>query len=455
MFKYRLIAATAAVLLTVIFPAFMPGRAEIKLTDGVYMDGHIRPRVELDDRDFDGSTSSDHYSTLRTRLGFRLDRVLPDTVFYILIADSRTLGYNDPYLEGEPVPPNKPDQNLGISKVWLRLDNLLTEGLYLKVGRMSNDQGRARIMGPGNWSYAGPRTYDGIKVGYHGKGYAVNLWSLYGIHGDRHWYPDPDRYPDHVAPDEDIDYKYDHTLNGFDLHLFEDRLQLLAFLDLDQARVEQVGEDEENPAAVRYTVAMYFQQGPADWIDKGGARLDLDCAYQFGTVGTSAGEADISAWLFAGEVSYSAGGRYKPWIGLGWDVTSGDGGANRRKAHYFYDFYYSRHSYRGRMDLFKNPYGIASRGMQDYLVSTGVAPVKSLQLQADIHYFCTEQPYVSVETGDDAHELGYELDLMLNWNIREGVKAKAAYMTFLPSDDWKGEDADPAGFSYMALVASF
>jgi hypothetical protein len=319
---------------------------------------------------------------------------------------------------------------------------------------MSNDQGRARIMGPGNWSYAGPRTYDGVKAGYGNENFSISFWSLYGLHGDRHWYPDPDRYPDHVVPDEDIDYKYDHTLNGFDLYLLEDKLQFLVFVDLDRERVEDVTEDEENPAAVRYTTAMYFEAGDDDWIRKGGPRFELDCAYQFGTVGTAVGEADISAWLLAGDVAYSAGGNYAPWMGLGWDITSGDGGANRKDVHYFYDYYYSRHGFRGRMDLFKDPYGIASKGLQDYVLRAGSSPLKPLQLQADVHYFRTEQPYISAKTGDEKHELGYETDLLLKWKVRQGVTAKAAYMMFWPAEDWKGDD-DPAGFSYMALVAAF
>ncbi|MFO8056753.1 MAG: hypothetical protein R6V10_05610 [bacterium] len=453
--KERTTAVVAAAVVALLFFICLPAHSEVKLTDGVYLDGYIRPRVEFDDRDFDGSTSADQYATLRTRLGFRVDRVLPDTVFYILLADSRTMGYNDPYLTGEPEPPNKPDRNLGVSKVWIRLDNLLTDNFYLKVGRMSNDQGRARIMGPGNWSYAGPRTYDGIKAGYLAENFSLKFWSFYGIHGDRHWYPDPDQYPDHSVPDEDIDYKYDHTLNGFDLHLFQNRLQLLAFVDLDQARVKDVTEDEENPASVRYTAALYFHQGNPEWKEKGGPRFELDYAYQFGTVGTAAGEADVSAWLCAGDLYYSAGGEYAPWIGAGWDVTSGDSGANRLEAHYFYDYYYSRHGYRGRMDLFKDPYGTASLGLQDYVLRTGFSPHKSIRLQADAHYFRVEQPYLSVESSDEEHELGYELDLMVRWQMRKGIKAKAAYMTFWPSDDWKGEDADPAGFSYLALIASF
>ncbi len=440
--------------LAIVAVLFIGGSAQarIKLVDGVFLDAYIRPRIELDARDFEGK-GMDQYSTLRTRLGFTFENVIEDVTIYVVLGDSRSMGYSDPYNTGKPIGPNQLDDNVGMVEGWIRINHLFVQGDYLQAGRMQNNQGRNRIFGPGNWSHNGPRTYDGIKAGYETENVKFNVWSLYGLNGDRHWYPDPSQLPSYKAPYDEIDYKYDHTLNGFDLRFFNEALQFLAFLDYDQAMIEDETTGEENPASARYTVAVYggFSEED-DWIGAGGLRLDIDAAYQFGTVGTTAGEADISAYLLLADLAYSFGGQYAPWAGIGLDVSSGDGGGNSKEVHNFYDYYYSRHTWRGNMDYFKNPFAEPALGLQAYVARAGVSPAKDLSIKADCHYFRTEQPYVSLDDGEDAHELGVELDVTMVWKIRKGVSAEGGFDFFWPTDDWQGPDADTATFIYFAVT---
>jgi len=448
------ISMAAALLASVLLATTAYG--EVELAKGVGFDGYFRPRFELDGRDFDTSTGHDQYITLRTRLGIRAKDLIPDTTFYFLIADSRTLGYSDPYLTGEPIPPNNLDANLGVNQVWLKIDNLGFEGFYFMVGRMENNQGRNRIFGPGNWSHNGPRTYDGVKAGFANDAFQINLWSLYGLYGDRHWYPDPDQYPDHKTPDPDTDWKYDHTLNGLDIRSADQNLQLLAFLDYDQARVEDVTRDEKNPGSVRYTVALYSLLASSDaWKRDGGISFAHDIACQFGTVGTTTGEADVYAWLWAGDFAFSFGTTPEFWAGIGWDVTSGDQGTNHTQVHYFYDYYYSKHVYRGTMDYFKDPFKEPSLGLQDYIVRMGMKPVDTLSLKADVHYFRTEQPFDAADDGKDANVLGMELDVVGKLEIRQGIEGELGMDFFWPTADWKGDDANYSSFVYSAMTARF
>lgn len=443
-----------AALLCCLWPP--PGKARVELAPGVFLDGYIRPRIEVDDRDFDASTGPDQYSTLRTRLGITVEDIIPDTVIYVLIADSRTMGYSDPYLTGEPMPPNNLDTNLGVNQAWILVRNLGWEGAYLKAGRMTNNQGRNRLFGPGNWSHNGPRVYDGVKAGFQNDAHQVNLWSFYGLYGDRHWYPDPSQYPEHQVPDPAIDYKYDHTLHGTDIRLWDQKVQFLFFVDYDQARVEDITRNEKNPGSVRYTAAVYTGLSEDDdWKNKGGLRADLDLAWQFGTVGTTMGEARISAWLAAGDLAYSFGGTYAPWFGVGCDATSGDGGANHNEVHYFYDYYYSKHKLRGHMDYFKNPFKEPSLGLREYIVRTGFKPVKTVSITAEGHYFRTEQPFVSQDDGEDARELGYELDLTGKWKMRPGLMAESGFDVFWATTDWQGPHINPSYFFYSAIIATF
>ena len=429
--------------------------AKIKLHEGIFLDGYIRPRIEFDDRDFNDDTGFDQYSTLRTRIGLRIVDIIPDTEFYVLIGDSRTMGYNDPYDAGLPEPPNSKDENLGVVKAYILINNFLAEGAYLKIGRMSNDQGRSRLFGPGNWNFNGPRTYDGIKAGYKTDSYEVNVWNFYGIGGDRHWYADPASFPDYSVPDPEIDYKYDNTLTGVDVRMLENKLQFLSFLDYDQKGVLDVAREEKNPAVVRYTFAVSSVYNTNDdWKSKGGLYLALDLAYQTGTMGTEEGEAYISAWLVSGALKFSPGSSPVSWVGTGWDITSGDDDFSDNDIKYFYDYYYSRHSYRGHMDLFKNPYGKPALGLKDIFVNFCFTISKNIESQVDVHYFMTEEAYPSFDDDADAHKLGTEIDWTTTWKIRQGLSLETGIDIFAPNEDWMGT-TDNSNFIYSSLTAVF
>ena len=77
--------------------------SRVKIIEGINIDAEFRPRLELDGRDFDSETGFDAYSTYRTRIGLELDNLVRNTSLYIMVGDSRTMGYSDPYLTGEPV----------------------------------------------------------------------------------------------------------------------------------------------------------------------------------------------------------------------------------------------------------------------------------------------------------------------------------------------------------------
>ncbi len=431
------------------------GHADIELSDKVSLSGQFRPRLEIDATSFDSAVPVDQYATIRTRLGITVTDPVPHSRFHLLIADSRAMGYSDPYLEGHPIGPNQLDTNLGVVSVYALIDDIVRPGLYLKVGRFDNNQGGNRIFGPGNWNYAGPRTYDGIKAGYRAADYAVNLWSFYGLNGDRHWYPDPAARPEWELPDPDLDYNHDHLLSGLDVRLLAERLQFLAFLDHDAHQVEDAATGEGHAAALRGTVAVYGKWACDQWQEQGGVSMAGNLAYQFGRLGTSGGTSAISAWLATGDVAYSPGGRFAPWGGLGFDLTSGDRNAGAGDTYYFFDYYYSKHSKRGHMDYFKSPTGIAARGLQDLIVRVGAQPVEPIEIQLDAHYFRTMKPFESKVDAAGAHSLGAELDLTTSYRVRGNLTGDLGIDLFLPTADWQGEGTDPTLFVYTTLNLEF
>ena len=147
--------------------------AEVKVSDGVFIDAQFRPRLELDNRYYGPGAGFDGYSTFRTRLGISLREFIEGTELYLQIADSRTMGFADPYNTGQNIGVNKLDNNLGVTKAYIAVKGLLEKNSVFKIGRMSNNIGRNRIFGPGNWNIYGPRTYDGIRYEYEKNGQAI------------------------------------------------------------------------------------------------------------------------------------------------------------------------------------------------------------------------------------------------------------------------------------------
>lgn len=435
--------------------------SKVKVADGVFIDAYFRPRLELNALDFNSKTGFDSYSTFRTRVGFYLENIIENTTMRLDIADSRSMGFNDPYLQGTPVAPNKSDQNLGVDICYLETREFLRQGTMFRIGRMENNQGRERLFGPGNWSVFGPRTYDGVKFGCENDKMTWHFWSLYGRYGDRHWYYNLGDTPED-APTDAVDYKLDHTLNGIDLKLkplaLKGTLDLLLFLDLNQSLVNDNVHSEKNVAWSRWTMAGYYNHKAEG---KSGVSLDLDAAYQFGSKGLSTGNADIAAYMVFIDAAYKFDMLYKPTAGIGFDFVSGDNSADPLKVNNFYEYYYSAHTFQGHMDLFTGTAAIKNYGLQDFILRLGFSPLQNLKCKLDLHYFKTEfgyhfndNGYSSIITGNKAKELGWETDITTDWDIKKGLKMRLGYDFFIPSEDWQGEDSDIGTFIYCELTGT-
>ena len=319
--------------------------AAVKLHENVVIDAEFRPRVEIENRDFHGGTGLDSYATYRTRLGIALKGLAENTDFYLMIGDSRMMGYSNPYLTGDPAGPNRYDNNLGVIKAFFKVSGIFGKGSFLKIGRMSNDQGRALLFGPGNWNYFGPRTYDGIKTGITRGEISLNIWHFYGANGDRHWYPLEDD-PSQI-PNSEIDYKHDHTLTGVDVSVGEKRVNLLTYLDLDQESIADTVHGGNHAAFTRITSAvnLHFAREKTSvfWFD-------ADFAYQSGSMAYGGGYARISSYLAAADWGWCFQQSTQSWIGIGFHILSGDDGKNPGQVTWFYDKYCSKHRVLGHMD---------------------------------------------------------------------------------------------------------
>ncbi|MDP8239141.1 MAG: hypothetical protein P9X24_08625 [Candidatus Hatepunaea meridiana] len=413
--------------------------SRISISEGVFLDANFRPRFEFDNRDFSKDTGYDAYGSFRARIGLMFENLIDDTDIYLMIGDSRMMGFADPYLIGTPPDPNGFDNNLGVRKAYIETRNLIIPGTTLKVGRMSNDQGRSYIFGPGNWNKFGPRTYDGIKIGYKNNETLYHLWSFFGANGDRHWYPAAN------------DYKRDHTLTGMDVSFWTKTISFLIFHDLDQQPVLDTVNNTNDVALSRTTAAVNvkWQQNK-----KSGHRIDFDVAYQMGTKAYQAGNGDISAYMLAGDWSFHFSDRRKSWAGLGFHNVSDDA-SDPGKVGYFYDNYSSKHKTFGHMDYFKSPTsGMKPMGLQDIIIRGGLSPLKALSCKADLHLFSVKEKFASAIDGSSANTLGQELDLYFKYSIRKGLSSVLGIDLFFPTKDWKGSTSDQSTFIYVILTAS-
>lgn len=418
------------------------------VAEGISIDAEFRPRFELDGKDFNSDTGYDSYGTLRTRLGIKADGIIENSIFYFQIADSRQMGYTNPYLTGTSPGPNGFDNNLGVSRVYLEVRDIAHKGMMFKIGRFDNNHGRAYIFGAGNWNPNGPRTYDGVKFGMETEHYSYHLWSFYGVGGDRHWIPE-DHNPAKV-PNAMVDYKTDNTLTGVDYTFLDSQINLLAFLDLDQRPVEEIATGKVNVAQSRWTVAANLKR---DCTVIQPAKLDFDAAYQFGSMGYDTGKATIAAWMLAGDFIYNVSKNHDFWLGAGFHFTSAINPDEPTKVNWFNDRYASLHKIHGSMDLFKDPEGIKSHGMRDFIIRSSFQPMENLTCKLDFHHFAVGESFVSRADASDANVLGQELDVSVDWEMRKGLSAQLGADIFQPSEDWKGRGANIGTFAYLMLLA--
>ncbi|MFC1556126.1 hypothetical protein ACFL67_03495 [candidate division KSB1 bacterium] len=428
------IAAIVTLTLTTLLLLQTFSHAQIKVTEGLFIDGYMRYRTEWDGKDFDHDTKLDSYSTLRTRIGLKAVNIVENTTMYLLLGDSRTLGFADPYISGSHIGQNKFDNNVGAVQAFIEIREFLRPDLTLKLGRMENNMGRGRFFGPGNWNVNGPRTYDGFSVHYAEKNASYRFFNFWGLGGDRHW----------AIPGENSD----NYLTGLDLRFLEENLQFLLLWDRDNRRIFDITSGDRNKVLSQFTTMSFYKYSVGHW------NFESDAAYQFGNRGFNTGKTDISAYMLSADLNYSIDNARKPVIGLAVDITSGDDGSDTGKSRYFSAEYFSKHGSQGQMDYFTNVLS-KMNGLQDFILRFGFSPVESARTMIDLHKFRFQKAYNSAVDGSAVNNIGYEIDTKTDYTMREGLSMRYGLCLFLPSEDWQGKDTDLSLFSYLSFTLQF
>jgi len=202
----------------------------------------------------------------------------------------------------------------------------------------------------------------------------------------------------------------------------------------------------------RHTVGARFYGK----IGETGLDVDVESAYQFGTVGS----ADISAWMFASEVGYTFKGcPTAPRLHLGFDYASGDrspGGDVQT----FNQLFPLGHAYLGWADV------IGRQNIIDISPGLTFKPIDKLTARAVGHLFWradADDALYNAGSGvvrsgllSDEREVGAELDLLLTYKFNTHLEASVGYSRFFAGDFIKESGAhDDIDFFYSIVQFTF
>jgi hypothetical protein len=379
--------------------------------DNVKVDAQVRPRFNIDDKDFNSNTDVNSYTELRTRLGVAYSPSA-NLTGYVQIQDSRLYGTEPNTLTSTA--------NLDLHQAYFKIDNFFKLPFYLKVGRMELSYGSQRLLGAVGWHNVG-RSFDGSILSLQTKSIDVDFITARtnesGFAGD--------------------------SLDTF-LYSAYGNLKIVKKLNIQPFII---GESTTKTDFARYTIGVYV--GCKD--KKKAFQHELDAAYQLGTWDAT---TDISAFMVAYNLSYTFSSKIKPMIGAGVDYLSGDDGADASKYKVFNTLFATNHKFYGYMDYFLNiPTHTYGLGLMDIQVKGSIVPVNKFKLALAYHMFNANADYTLLD-GSTSTTFGSEMDLTLSYKYSSNVNFVGGFSFFAPGDifkETKGEDSSMWTY-LMAIV---
>ena len=379
--------------------------------DNVKVDAQVRPRFNIDDKDFNSNTDANSYTELRTRLGVAYSPSA-NLTGYVQIQDSRLYGTEPNTLTSTA--------NLDLHQAYFKIDNFFKLPFYLKVGRMELSYGSQRLLGAVGWHNVG-RSFDGSILSLQTKSIDVDFITARtnesGFAGD--------------------------SLDTF-LYSAYGNLKIVKKLNIQPFII---GESTTKTDFARYTIGVYV--GCKD--KKKAFQHELDAAYQLGTWDAT---TDISAFMVAYNLSYTFSSKIKPMIGAGVDYLSGDDGADASKYKVFNTLFATNHKFYGYMDYFLNiPTHTYGLGLMDIQVKGSIVPVNKFKLALAYHMFNANADYTLLD-GSTSTSFGSEMDLTLSYKYSSNVNFVGGFSFFAPGDifkETKGEDSSMWTY-LMAIV---
>lgn len=371
------------------------------------LDGQIRHRIELDNRDFNSDTNINSYNLLRSRVGLSVE-VSDSLSAYFQLQDSRRFGEEQSTLTDGSA------DNMDLHQAYVQIGHLFNLPVNVKLGRMEVIQGSQRFIGAVGWHNIG-RSFDGVIFKwFNGKNY-LDVFAFQEVESN--------------AAENDGD-KGVYGLNGN--FLLNPDVTLQPFFIWQRTNPN----DDLN----RFTTGVYVKGKAA-----GQLAYEADFAYQGGTLANQ----DVTATLAAANVSYTFKSRAKPALKVGVDFVSGDDDFSDEKVKAFDTMYATNHKFYGFMDYFLNlPVNTLGRGLIDSYVNVSISPKQKSRLQVIFHRLAAHQDFVT-DSGETASLFGNEIDLIYSLKYSKNISLTGGFAIFSPGEIFKqtrGEDTSTWAF---------
>ena len=379
----------------------------------VKFSAQIRPRLELDGRDFNSNTSFNNSTALRTRLGLSFFPT-NDLTGFIQLQDSRFFGGETNTMADM--------KNIDLHQAYFKIENLFKLPIDIKAGRMEVSYGNERFMGAVNWSNIG-RSFDGAALTVKADDFKVDFFYL----------------------KEFEKFNYGDTLDQNVIGIYSDlffsrNYKIQPFIIWQKAIPSKLMN--------RFTPGIYVKG------DIGAFTHETEFAYQFGDMTISNRQQNVSAYMFAINASYTFDSPIKPMIGAGIEFLSGDENLADNDYKTFNTLYGTNHKFYGYMDYFTDlPAHTYRLGLIDIIGKFGFTPLENLNALLTAHVFNSNVGY-GLQNGSTSNNFGTEFDLLLNYKYNDSFSLEGGASLFLPGNifkEKKGTD-NSTWFYLMAVV---
>lgn len=425
--------------------------------DDIKISGQLQSRFEVDERDFNYSTSPYFPISLKTKLGF--EKSFDKVKFFAQIRDSRMMG--------EELSPVANFKNLDLQQGYVSFEDIFDSKLSLQAGRFELNYGTQRFLGAANWHYVG-RSFDGGKINYANKDlYNLNIDLFHVISGSATPFigtASPKVYQDldflGSANKEKELTQLDQKLYGFWSSIKfcpEAEIDLFGFMDDNRSRKNSVVDVTKSPKEFKQTLSdkKQFTVGLNHKGTYGSFSSLIEGAYQVGknqqtNLKTNAVEIDdnLSAYLASAQLFFAPISEFK--IGLGADIISGDPNGKVNGA--FETMYGTNHLFYGGMDYFINgAKDTKNLGLNDFYVTT-VFKKDNFPLSANlaIHHINSNQPNKA-----GLNTFGQEADLIVKYQVSEKSLVSLGGSAFMQGNLMKNDafwGSTPNNISYWSYV---
>ena len=346
-------------IISFLFSSFVIAQEGLKVT------AQVRPRMEINNKDFNADTKANSYTYLRTRVGLQL-MPAENLGGFIQFQDSRVYGENSGTLAAT--------DNIDLHQAYFCIKKLFNLPLDLKVGRMELVYGSQRLIGAVGWHNVG-RSFDGGMLTLNTKPISIDFVKARLNESG-------------MAGDEE-----DNNLYAAYGKVKCEKMKIQPFV---------ISEMKKETDFARHTLGIYLAG------KMGALSHEIEAAYQMGSMSE---DVDIAAYMFTANLNYKLGMSMSPVLSAGVDYLSGDDGEDETKYKVFNTLYATNHKFYGFMDYFLNlPVHTYGKGLMDMHGKLNLTmPCKKTNVGVAFHLFNSTADYTLADETTST-SFGSEID---------------------------------------------